>query len=134
MCGLGLACRHGSLATSKIVVSISRGSRTGIEPSRTAKRPYEKKPRTIYSVSSALSTEDYVFQLDDRGNVTVVFTTVRTAADPINCMCLINLWGRSVTGQGSPRLKSMIGFRNAVDVDASLRVTPCTALPNNRDL
>jgi len=47
MYALGLACRHGSLATSKIVVSISLGFSIGIELSRTAKRPYEKKPRTI---------------------------------------------------------------------------------------
>ena len=43
MCALGLACRHGSLATSKIVVSISLGFRIGIELSQTAKRPLREK-------------------------------------------------------------------------------------------
>ena len=41
----------------------------------------------LYGAETA--TEDYVFQVDDRGNGTVVFTTVRTAADTINKMSLM---------------------------------------------
>ena len=39
---------------------------------------------TIFYGAETATTEDYVFQIDDRGNGTVVFTTVRTAADAIN--------------------------------------------------
>jgi hypothetical protein len=42
----------------------------------------------LYGAETA-TTEDYVFQVDDRGNGTVVFTTVRTAADTINKMSLM---------------------------------------------
>jgi hypothetical protein len=42
----------------------------------------------LYGAETA-TTEDYVFQVDDRGNGTVVFTTVRTAADAINKMSLM---------------------------------------------
>ena len=41
----------------------------------------------LYGTETA-TTEDYVFQIDDRGNGTVVFTTVRTAADTINKLSL----------------------------------------------
>jgi hypothetical protein len=42
----------------------------------------------LYGAETA-TTEDYVFQVDDRGNGTVVFTTVRTAADTINKLSLM---------------------------------------------
>jgi hypothetical protein len=44
---------------------------------------------TVFYQEGAQATEDYVFQLDDRGNGTVVFTTVRTAADVINKVSLM---------------------------------------------
>jgi hypothetical protein len=44
---------------------------------------------TIFYGAETATTEDYVFQVDDRGNGTVVFTTVRTAADTINKMSLM---------------------------------------------
>ena len=48
----------------------------------------------LYGAETA-TTEDYVFQVDDRGNGTVVFTTVRTAADTINKMSLMTAQRRS---------------------------------------
>jgi hypothetical protein len=44
---------------------------------------------TVFYQGGAQATEDYVFQLDDQGNGTVVFTTVRTAADVINKVSLM---------------------------------------------
>ena len=44
---------------------------------------------TIFYGAETATTEDYVFQVDDRGNGTVVFTTVRTAADTITKMSLM---------------------------------------------
>ena len=44
---------------------------------------------TVFYGAESATTEDYVFQIDDRGNGTVVFTTVRTAADTINKMSLM---------------------------------------------
>jgi hypothetical protein len=44
---------------------------------------------TVFYQEGAQATEDYVFQLDDRGNGTVVFTTVRTAAPVINKVSLM---------------------------------------------
>jgi hypothetical protein len=42
--------------------------------------------------------------------------------------------GRDLSRLRRDRPRRRRAGRNAVDVDASLRVTPCTALPNNRDL
>jgi hypothetical protein len=39
---------------------------------------------SVFYGEGAQATEDYVFQIDNRGNGTVVFTTVRTAGDLIN--------------------------------------------------
>jgi hypothetical protein len=44
---------------------------------------------TVFYGAETATTEDYVFQIDDRGNGTVVWTTVRTAADTINKMSLM---------------------------------------------
>jgi len=44
---------------------------------------------TVFYGTESATTEDYVFQVDDRGNGTVVFTTVRTAADTINKISLM---------------------------------------------
>jgi hypothetical protein len=44
---------------------------------------------TFFYGTETATTEDYVFQIDERGNGTVVFTTVRTAADTINKMSLM---------------------------------------------
>jgi hypothetical protein len=44
---------------------------------------------TVFYGTETATTEDYVFQIDERGNGTVVFTTVRTAADTINKMSLM---------------------------------------------
>ena len=44
---------------------------------------------TIIYAEGPGATEDYVFQIDDKGNGTVVWTTVRTAGDRINKVSLM---------------------------------------------
>ena len=43
---------------------------------------------TVFYREGAQATEEYVFQIDNSGNGTVVWTTVRTASDAINKVSL----------------------------------------------